>query len=83
VWLRADERKLSTNADNLLHQKSTLLDPIPSMLSPDARPMPRGKFVELVIPLYYEGHVYRAGPRIRVTKRSMSASDRTPTPARC
>jgi uncharacterized protein len=29
--------------------------------------MPRGRFVEVVIPLYYEGHVYRAGSRIRVT----------------
>ena len=29
--------------------------------------MPKGKFVEVVIPLYYEGHVYRAGSRIRVT----------------
>ena len=30
-------------------------------------PMPKGKFVEVVIPLYYEGHAYRAGSRIRVT----------------
>ena len=29
--------------------------------------MPKGKFVEVVIPLYFEGHVYRAGSRIRVT----------------
>ena len=29
--------------------------------------MPSGQFVEVVIPLYYEGHVYRAGSRIRVT----------------
>jgi hypothetical protein len=29
--------------------------------------MPKGKFVKVVIPLYYEGHVYRAGTRIRVT----------------
>ena len=29
--------------------------------------MPKGRFVEVVIPLYYEGHVYRAGSRIRVT----------------
>ena len=25
------------------------------------------RYVEVVIPLYYEGHVYRAGSRIRVT----------------
>jgi hypothetical protein len=29
--------------------------------------MPKGKFIEIVIPLYFEGHVYRAGSRIRVT----------------
>jgi predicted acyl esterase len=66
-WLRANERKLSTSTDNILHQRSTLLDPIPSMLTSDVQPMPAGKFVEVVIPLYYEGHVYRAGSRIRVT----------------
>ena len=66
-WLRANERKLSTNTGNLLHQKSTLLEPIPSMLTSDVEPMPKGKFAEVVIPLYYEGDVYRAGSRIRVT----------------
>ena len=29
--------------------------------------MPSGQFVKVVIPLYYEGHVYRAGSRVRVT----------------
>jgi hypothetical protein len=29
--------------------------------------MPSDQFVELVVPLYYEGHAYRAGSRIRVT----------------
>ena len=52
---------------NLLDQRSTLLEPIPSMRASDVRPMPKGRFVEVVIPLYYEGHVYRAGSRIRVT----------------
>jgi hypothetical protein len=31
------------------------------------QPMPAGKFVPIVIPLYFEGHVYRAGSRVRVT----------------
>jgi predicted acyl esterase len=66
-WLRASERKLSYSAGNLLKAPSTLLAPVPSMLSKDARAMPRGRFAELVIPLYYEGHVYRAGSRIRLT----------------
>ena len=66
-WLRANERKLATGTDDVLHQKSTLLEPIPSMLASDVTPMPKGQFVKVVIPLYYEGHVYRAGSRIRVT----------------
>jgi predicted acyl esterase len=66
-WLRASERKLATGTNDILHQRSTLLDPIPSMLASDIQPMPKGQFVEVVIPLYYEGHVYRAGSRIRVT----------------
>jgi uncharacterized protein len=66
-WIRANERKIATSANNILKQPSTLLAPIPTMLSSDVKPMPKNKFVEIVIPLYYEGHVYRAGSRIRVT----------------
>jgi hypothetical protein len=29
--------------------------------------MPAGKFVPVVIPLYFQGHAYRAGSSIRVT----------------
>jgi len=29
-------------------------------------PLPRGRFTEVTIPLYYEGHAYRAGSRIRI-----------------
>ncbi len=66
-WIRADERRLATGSHNVLGQRSTLLAPIPSLLSADVRPMPAHRFVKVVIPLYYEGHVYRAGTRIRVT----------------
>jgi predicted acyl esterase len=66
-YLRASERKLSTTTHNVMHTPSTLLEPVPSMLAADARPMPKGKFVPVAIPLYYEGHAYRAGTRIRVT----------------
>jgi predicted acyl esterase len=66
-WLRASERKLDTTGNNLLDQRSTLLEPVLSMRASDAGPMPKNKFVEVVIPLYYEGHAYRAGSRIRVT----------------
>ena len=66
-WLRASERKLSTTANDMMRQPSTLLEPEPTFLASDAAPMPANQFVEVVIPLYYEGHAYRAGSRIRVT----------------
>jgi hypothetical protein len=59
-WLRTDERKLDA-------AKSTPLEPVLSLRDSDVSPMPAGKYAELTIPLYYEGHVYRAGSRIRVT----------------
>jgi hypothetical protein len=59
-WLRTDERKLDP-------AKSTLLEPVLSLRASDVSPMPVNKYVEVTIPLYYEGHVYRAGSRIRVT----------------
>jgi predicted acyl esterase len=66
-YLRASERKLSTTTHNVMHTPSTTLEPVPSMLAADARLMPAGKFVKVVIPLYYQGHMYRAGTRIRIT----------------
>ena len=59
-WLRASERKLDRAA-------STLLEPVLSLRRADAAPLPRGRFTEVIVPLYYEGHAYRAGSRIRVT----------------
>jgi predicted acyl esterase len=59
-WLRASERKLDA-------AQSTLLEPVLSERKADARPLPTGRFTEVVVPLYYEGHVYRAGSRIRIT----------------
>jgi predicted acyl esterase len=66
-WIRASERELATNSDNIFKQMSTVLNPIPSFTAADAEPLPTGDFVKVVIPLYYEGHAYRAGSRIRVT----------------
>jgi hypothetical protein len=66
-FLRASERKLATGSNTIFKQPSTLLAPIPSMLAADVAPMPKDQFVEVTIPLYYEGHAYRAGTRIRVT----------------
>jgi predicted acyl esterase len=54
-------------AQKLDPRKSTLLEPVLSLRTSDFTPMPRGRFVQVTIPLYYEGHAYRAGSRIRVT----------------
>jgi predicted acyl esterase len=66
-WIRASDRKLSTTSLDPVDQPSTVLEPEPSLLASDARPMPAHQFVPVVIPLYFEGHAYRAGSRIRVT----------------
>jgi uncharacterized protein len=66
-WLRADERKLATSSDNMFKQKPTELQPIPTFLASDEEPLPAGQFVPVTIPLYFEGHAYRAGSRIRIT----------------
>ncbi len=58
-WLRASERKLDP-------VQSTVLAPVPTLRRSDAKPLPKGRWTELTVPLYYEGHVYRAGSRIRV-----------------
>lgn len=66
-YLRTSMRKLSTDTNNPMHTPSSVLEPVPSMLEADVEPMPRGRFTEVAIPLYYSGHAYRAGSRIRVT----------------
>jgi len=59
-WLDTSERKLNA-------PQSTLLEPVLSERKADVRPLPTGRFTEVIVPLYYEGHVYRAGSRIRIT----------------
>jgi predicted acyl esterase len=58
-WVRTKARKLDP-------QKSTPLEPVLSLRKSDFAPMPRHRFVRVTIPLYYEGHVYRAHSRIRL-----------------
>jgi predicted acyl esterase len=58
-WLRANERKLDA-------AKSTPLEPVLSLRESDVAPLPPG-FTKLTIPLYYQGHAYRAGSRLRLT----------------
>jgi predicted acyl esterase len=64
-WLRASERALAKTSTNIFKQEPTLLEPIPTFKK--NTPMPAGKFVPITIPLYFEGHVYRAGSRVRLT----------------
>jgi predicted acyl esterase len=59
-WVRGNMRKLDA-------AKSTPLEPVLSLRARDVEPLPADRHVEVVIPLYYQGHVYRAGSRIRVT----------------
>ena len=58
-WVRGEERRLD-------RRKSTPLEPVLSLRKSDVAPLPRGRFVKVTIPLYYEGHAYRAGSRIRL-----------------
>jgi hypothetical protein len=59
-WLRGNERKLDA-------AKSTRLEPVLGLRTRDVSPLSAKRFVKATIPLYYEGHAYRAGSRIRVT----------------
>jgi predicted acyl esterase len=59
-WLRASARKLD-------RAKSTELAPVLSLRAKDREPLVKGKATRITIPLYYQGHAYRAGSRIRVT----------------
>jgi predicted acyl esterase len=59
-WLRTSVRKLDA-------KRSTLLEPVLSLRKRDAARLPRGKFAPITVPLYYQGHVYRAGSRVRVS----------------
>jgi len=58
-WVRGNERKLD-------RRKSTKLEPVLSLRKHDVKAMPKRRFVKVTVPLYYEGHAYRAGSRIRV-----------------
>ncbi|MFL6156996.1 MAG: CocE/NonD family hydrolase [Marmoricola sp.] len=66
-YVRGEGRALSTSANNVLKQASTLLEPVLSMRLADVSPLPSTHYTRLPIPLYFQGHAYRAGSRIRVT----------------
>ncbi len=66
-WIRASQRKLATTSTNMFQETPSPVTPIPTFLASDVQPMPADEFVPVTIPLYFEGHAYRAGSRIRVT----------------
>jgi predicted acyl esterase len=57
-WIRAKARKID--------DASPELEPAPTFRLEDFAPMPSDQFEEVTIPLYYEGHMYRDGSRIRI-----------------
>jgi len=59
-WVRASMRKLDK-------ARSTRLEPVLSLRKRHVKPMPRKGWTKVTIPLYYQGHPYRSGSRIRVT----------------
>jgi predicted acyl esterase len=59
-WVRGKARKLDA-------AKSTALEPVLSLRKEDFSPLSSTQWTDLTIPLYYQGHAYRAGSRIRVT----------------
>ncbi|QEC49313.1 hypothetical protein FSW04_18165 [Baekduia soli] len=59
-WLRASRRKLDA-------ARSATLTPVLSLRRADAAALPSGRWSRVTVPLYVQGHVYRAGSRIRVT----------------
>jgi uncharacterized protein len=73
-WMRASERKLATDANNIFKQTPNVLEPIPTELASDVQPMPANEFVEVPIPLYFEGHAYRAGSRIKLTIQAVNGT---------
>jgi predicted acyl esterase len=59
-WLKTSRRKLDA-------RRSTLLNPVPTQRRADAAPLPAGRWTKVTVPLYYQGHAYRTGSRLRLT----------------
>ncbi len=59
-WLRASHRKLN-------RKLSSPVDPFPTHLKRDARPLKKKKFSLVRIPIFPVAHAFRAGSKIRVT----------------
>ena len=59
--LAADERAQARRAQ----EHAARAGPEPA--APGRAPLPKGRWAKVTVPLYYQGHVYRAGSRLRVT----------------
>ena len=59
-WLRGNMRKLD-------RKRSEPLEKMLSLRRKHVKPLPDDRFVKATIPLYYQGHAYREGSRMRVT----------------
>ena len=59
-WLRTGARKVD-------REQSRITEPVPTLRKRDDKALPDGRFAKVRVPLYYQGHVYRAGSQIRVT----------------
>jgi predicted acyl esterase len=65
-FMRGSMRKLDSTSTGMFKEPSTLLEPHPSYRLADDEPMPSTDFTKVTVPLYFSGHPYRAGTRIRV-----------------
>ncbi len=54
------------SSDSALSPASTVLDPLPTYLASDRRPLPRGRFTLVRIPVDPIAHTFRAGTRLRI-----------------
>lgn len=59
-WLRSEARKVDA-------KQSSLMYPEPNLRRSAAKTLPRNRWVKVRIPLYYQGHAYRKGSRVRVS----------------
>ena len=78
-WVRGNERKLDA-------AKSTPLEPVLSLRAGRRVAAAADRYVEVTIPLYYQGHVYRAGlahpGHDRAPRTATSRSGRSARPSR-
>ena len=68
-WLRASHRRLD-------RKRSSAVEPVPTHLERDARPMPAGEFAKVRVGLFAVAHVFRRGSRIRISVEA-PGGDRT------